>query len=153
MEIADNKWENCEKFCELFQYNYFKLNLKCVFYNLMISVAYPSSISLRILWEILRDCFGILSMHKKILLESNVFIPEGVALQIILKSKRCFKKYIFNIYIYIFNILEKSTLHSRFTLFPSKFFPAKIPFSKIQKKNLAGKINRCHIDLFRDPGM
>jgi hypothetical protein len=34
---------------------------------------------------------------------------------------------------------EKPPLQSKFTLLPSKFFPAKIPFSKIQKKNLAGK--------------
>jgi hypothetical protein len=34
----------------------------------------------------------------------------------------------------------KTPLQSRFTLFKSKFFPAKFPFSKIQEKNLAGKI-------------
>jgi hypothetical protein len=34
---------------------------------------------------------------------------------------------------------EKPSLQSRFTLLPSKFFPAKFPFSKIQKKILAGK--------------
>jgi hypothetical protein len=35
---------------------------------------------------------------------------------------------------------EKPALQSKFTLLKSKFFPAKIPFSKIQKKNLAGKV-------------
>jgi hypothetical protein len=35
--------------------------------------------------------------------------------------------------------LIKPALQSKFTLLKSKFFPAKIPFSKIQKKNLAGK--------------
>jgi hypothetical protein len=36
--------------------------------------------------------------------------------------------------------LEKPSLQSRFTRpLPSKLFPAKIPFSKIQTKNLAGK--------------
>jgi hypothetical protein len=34
---------------------------------------------------------------------------------------------------------EKPFLQSKFTLLQSKFFPAKMPFSKIQKKNLAGK--------------
>jgi hypothetical protein len=38
-------------------------------------------------------------------------------------------------------ILAKTLLQSRFTLLKSKFFPAKFPFSKIQKKNLAGKKN------------
>jgi hypothetical protein len=36
--------------------------------------------------------------------------------------------------------MAKTPLQSRFTLLKSKFFPAKFPFSKIQKKNLAGKI-------------
>jgi hypothetical protein len=35
--------------------------------------------------------------------------------------------------------MEKPSLQSKFTLLKSKFFPAKIPLSKIQKKNLAGK--------------
>jgi hypothetical protein len=37
--------------------------------------------------------------------------------------------------------LEKPPLQNKFTLLQSKFFrfPAKISFSKIQKKNLAGK--------------
>jgi hypothetical protein len=34
-------------------------------------------------------------------------------------------------------------LQSKFTLLQSKSFPAKIPFSKIQKKNLAGKDLLC----------
>ncbi len=38
---------------------------------------------------------------------------------------------------------EKPPLQSRFTLLPSNFFPAKIPFYKIQKKNLAGKNLLC----------
>jgi hypothetical protein len=38
---------------------------------------------------------------------------------------------------------EKHSLQSKFTLLKSKFFPAKIPFSKIQKKNLAGKNLLC----------
>jgi hypothetical protein len=36
-------------------------------------------------------------------------------------------------------IMEKPPLQSKFTLLKSKFFAAKIPFSKIQKKNLVGK--------------
>jgi hypothetical protein len=36
--------------------------------------------------------------------------------------------------------LEVPSLQSKFTLLKSKFFPAKIHFSKIQKKNLAAKI-------------
>jgi hypothetical protein len=32
-----------------------------------------------------------------------------------------------------------TSMQSKFTLLKSKFFTAKIPFSKIQKKNLAGK--------------
>ncbi len=39
--------------------------------------------------------------------------------------------------------LEKPSLQSRFTLLPSKFFPAKFPFSKIQMKNLAEKNLLC----------
>jgi hypothetical protein len=35
--------------------------------------------------------------------------------------------------------MEKPSLQSEFTLLKSKFFPAKIPFSKIQKNNLAEK--------------
>jgi hypothetical protein len=37
-------------------------------------------------------------------------------------------------------LVEKPSLQSKFTVLKSKFFPAKIPFSKIQKKILAGKI-------------
>jgi hypothetical protein len=36
--------------------------------------------------------------------------------------------------------LAKTPLQSRMTLLKSTFFPAKFSFSKIQKKNLAGKI-------------
>jgi hypothetical protein len=35
---------------------------------------------------------------------------------------------------------EKPFLQSEFTLLKSNFIPAKILFSKIQKKNLAGKV-------------
>jgi hypothetical protein len=35
------------------------------------------------------------------------------------------------------------SLQSKFTLLQSKFFPAKMPFSKIQKKKLAGKKLLC----------
>jgi hypothetical protein len=35
--------------------------------------------------------------------------------------------------------MEKPSLQSKFTVSKSKFFPAKIPLSKVQKKNLAGK--------------
>jgi hypothetical protein len=35
--------------------------------------------------------------------------------------------------------MEKPSLQSKFTSLKSNFFPAKISFSKIQKKNLAGK--------------
>ncbi len=40
-------------------------------------------------------------------------------------------------------ILEKPSLQNKFTLLKIKFFPAKIPISKIQKKNLAGKNLLC----------
>jgi hypothetical protein len=39
--------------------------------------------------------------------------------------------------------MEKPSLQSIFTFLPSKFFPAKYPFSKIQKKKLAGKNLLC----------
>jgi hypothetical protein len=39
-----------------------------------------------------------------------------------------------------FLVMEKPSLQSKFTILKSKLFPAKIPFSKMQKKNLAGKI-------------
>jgi hypothetical protein len=39
--------------------------------------------------------------------------------------------------------LEKLPLQSRLTLFPSKFLPANISFSKIPKKILAGKNLLC----------
>jgi hypothetical protein len=35
--------------------------------------------------------------------------------------------------------MEKPSLQSKFTLLMSKFFPAKIAFSKIQKKKFGGK--------------
>jgi hypothetical protein len=38
--------------------------------------------------------------------------------------------------------MEKPSLQSRFTLLQSKFFPAKIPFSKIQKKNLESTLQK-----------
>jgi hypothetical protein len=41
------------------------------------------------------------------------------------------------------NLMEKPSLQSKFTLLKSKFFPAKIPLFKIQKKNLAGKNLLC----------
>jgi hypothetical protein len=44
------------------------------------------------------------------------------------------------IYLLGYTYMAKTPLQSRFTLLKSKFFPAKFPFSKIQKKNLAGKI-------------
>jgi hypothetical protein len=34
---------------------------------------------------------------------------------------------------------EKPSLQSRFTLLPSKFFPAKFPFSKKTKEKFGGK--------------
>ncbi len=44
---------------------------------------------------------------------------------------------------FISNIIGTPSLRSKFTLLKSKFFPAKIPFSKLQKKNLAGKNLLC----------
>jgi hypothetical protein len=39
--------------------------------------------------------------------------------------------------------MEKPSLQSKLTLLKSKIFPAKIPFSEIQKKILAGKNLLC----------
>jgi hypothetical protein len=36
--------------------------------------------------------------------------------------------------------MAKTALQSRFILLKNNFFPTKFPFSKIQMKNLAGKI-------------
>jgi hypothetical protein len=44
--------------------------------------------------------------------------------------------------------MEKHSLQSKFTLLKSKFFPAKIPFSKIQNKNLAEKITLQKNDFY-----
>ncbi len=44
---------------------------------------------------------------------------------------------------------EYPSLQSKFTLLKSKFFPAKIPFSKIQKKILVGKNLLCKVPCFK----
>jgi hypothetical protein len=58
----------------------------------------------------------------------DTFFKENVLLFVCLSAK--FSRFLSN---------ESPYLQSKFTLLQSNFFPAKIFFSKIQKKNLAGK--------------